>query len=596
LQQALSAAAARWTATNERERVYRVDEAIRHLAVYVVTSIVIGTRGSDMRLLESLPGLLEPFAGLSPALHAMWQNVIALNERTLLGRRASSARRARDVYEHLSRLNEREVPYVNSIRHAVANSIGWFEASLGRPAARQWAEVLDGAPQHRVAAMEIRCAASLMQGDAEAAEHFRKQSELLALRTSTRQMFEKTWAFDLDVGVLTGDLACVKRVIDGITPLAARLPGWIPMLHAAEGHFRLLRGDRPAALGAFERCMAVSDPERPEPPPQITVWVQAVAGAITALTELDRSAEAIALGERALRTCEARGAEICWHRIARALALAEGRHGELTRATARIEALIETERQDGVIGLSLAASYEARARIAIWARDADAAARYASLSVRERGGPSASAAAPRVVRLLEEARGFGLDVELELTDFEASVLGTTRASTTSAAPDPASRCLDGCATAAQRAERALELLCGLARAPRGQLYLVGDDGELAPVAARNAAAPAPAALRFARAFFAQQIDDELLSAGLTQATRMLSLPGVGSHIDADGAEHHLLLLSCKQAGVLVYVGLAVVAASRDAGVDPGVVLHTSAIAAALLRAGDSPGTRAESQD
>jgi hypothetical protein len=592
LQQALGAAAARHAAAPERERAYRVDEAIKHLAVYVVTSIVVGTRTLDMPLIASLPGLLEPFAALSPALHAIWQNVVALNETTVLGRRKRSARRSRDVYEHLSRLKGDEVRYVDSVRHAVANTIGWYEASLGRLAALEWAELLDKDPLQRVMAMDIRRATCLMKGDAEGAERYRKQGELLALRASARQMFEKPWPFDLEIGVLTGDLAGIKRVIDGIAPLAERYPAWVALLRAAEGHFNLLRGDFESARAAFEQGIALSDPQQREPPPQIHVYAQAVAGAVTALAELGRCEAAIELGERALATCDARGAEICWYKVARALALAEARGGRLPRATARIEALIETERQDGVSGLSAAASYEARARIAIWARDADTAARYAALAVRERGGRSASASAPQVVRLLEEARGFGLDFELEPTDFEVSVLGASR-SAVDPLGAPMIEALAGCETGEQRAARTLELLCGLAHSAGGHLYLVGADRELVLAATRNAPPPSAEAARFARGFFAQQLDDAQMTEGLTQATHMLSLPGAGAYIDSDRAEHHLFVLSCKQQGELVYVGLAVVAASKNQRVDPEAMVYSAGLAAALLRAADTSGIRSD---
>jgi hypothetical protein len=77
---ALKLAAARYEALHPSERAYRPDEAIKYLARYVTFAIVIGQRTRNMALLDSLPGLLEPFSVLSPVMHALWQNAIAATE------------------------------------------------------------------------------------------------------------------------------------------------------------------------------------------------------------------------------------------------------------------------------------------------------------------------------------------------------------------------------------------------------------------------------------------------------------------------------------------------------------------------------------
>jgi len=78
---------------------------------------------------------------------------------------------------------------------------------------------------------------------------------------------------------------------------------------------------------------------------------------------------------------------------------------------------------------------------------------------------------------------------------------------------------------------ALTLLCDAGRAARGHLYLADARGELAHAVGRQAAAPDAELTRFARGFFAQQVDEQEMSQVFTQATQMTSLPGAASFID-----------------------------------------------------------------
>jgi len=81
--------------------------------------------------------------------------------------------------------------------------------------------------------------------------------------------------------VLAPDLSGVKRVIEGLSPLARRHTGWAPLLTIAHGHFDLLRGDLEGAHAAFQAClvgiaMVVADNLRPLPA-QVTADLAAVA-------------------------------------------------------------------------------------------------------------------------------------------------------------------------------------------------------------------------------------------------------------------------------------------------------------------------------
>jgi hypothetical protein len=588
LQQALGAAAARYAATPEQLRICRVDEAIKDLVVYATTSMVVSMRTLDMGLLASLPGLLEPFAVLSPALFALWQNILAMDESSRRGRILQARRRLCDVYERIAKLSAAEVRYGERVRYGVAFTIGQFEVRLGRNHALEWAAILDADPGQKLAALQLRRNLCLLQGNSDGAAHFERESERIALRTGA-QPPERIWSVELAAGALNRDLAGIKRVVDGIESLAAQSPGWQPTLHVARGHFQLLRGDVEAAHAAYVQALELTAPQFDHGNCYMDPWASAVTGVVETLTKLGRAAAAVEVGERALGLCEQREVELHWHRIGRVLALAHAACEQTERAIALIESVLDDQVRVGVSGLALAASYEARASIAVGTRDASAAAHYVGLAMRERRAGNPRAAGVQIEPLIEQAKRAGLALELEPTDFEASVLGASSSQAPQAETTRVREALDGVASRSQRTTRALELLGELAGAEGGHLYLVDEDAELVLTASCDSAAPDAEAQHFARAFFAQQIDDEELSAGLTRATHMLSLPGVAAYFDGAGQEHRVIVLSCKQRRTLCYVGLAVLRVRAGSRIDAELAPQSSAIAACLLAAGDSAG-------
>jgi hypothetical protein len=290
--------------------------------------------------------------------------------------------------------------------------------------------------------------------------------------------------------------------------------------------------------------------------------------------------------------CERRGFEIVWFRIAQCLALAEAKLEQATAGAARIDQLIEDQRALGVRGVFLAQSYVIGTQIALSARDAAAATNFAALAMSEPGGARLLTQAAQREPLLAEARRAGVDLALAPTQFEASVLGTTKYTAVSPEAMRLRAALAGCAGAAARTLHALELLCELTHTESGQLYLVDASGELQPVARRHADPPDAESQRFARGFFAQQIDDELLTRGISQGTRMLTLPGAAVHVDARGQQSYVFMLTCKEQGQLVYVGLGVLRANPGPRPDAQLASLLDVLAEMLLRAGDSAGARA----
>ena len=267
LKQAFEAAFARYVAADEHERVYRPDEAITMLVRYVVFSIAVGARTLDASLLASLPGLLEPFAPLSPLVDAMWQNAIATFEVNCGCLQEQARARTLDILARLEKVTEAELRHVDTIRAALSFCVGAIEAGLGIGTALDWADRLDSDPLQKVNAMHIRKIVHLQLGDAEAAERFRREAEMLAAAANSRQMFTGVHFHELGIYAAAGDLSALRQVMDEIAAARRALrglgadppPGGRPLRAAARRsgagacRLRALPGALHAGCGARRR-------------------------------------------------------------------------------------------------------------------------------------------------------------------------------------------------------------------------------------------------------------------------------------------------------------------------------------------------------
>jgi tRNA A-37 threonylcarbamoyl transferase component Bud32 len=589
LQQALQQAMARYERTAEAQRVYRVDEAIRALASYVLLCIVFGTRALDTRLLRSLPELLEPFVPLSPDLQRLHQNTLATCEAAFCAQPRRAFARWVEVYAQLDALPEpqRSSPNAHGMRMAIAHALGEIQANAGQASALRWIEVLDAEPTQAVNAMYLRRIVCLQQADAEGAEVYRRQAEVLAVQGGSRQMFDPPLRIELVAHYMARDLTSLKQVVDRIEERAGRYPGWSAHAHLAAGCFHRLRGDVEAARVSFESCVAASSPDREDPPPLRDVWLRATAGFMSCLIAQGGAREALHAGERALERCRELEIDGWTDSIARELALAEAQLGACERAAVRLDALIADQQQLGVTGLQLGVNYEARARVAIAAHDAEAATRYAQLAANEYQHGRSSNLAAHYAQLLDDARRAGLAVAAQVSGFESSVLGNTGVGDQESAA--VARALASARDARSQPERALALLCETGGAIAGHLYLVQSGGLLLHAAAHGGGAADGELDRYAEAYFGQQLEDAGMTAGLTVGTQMHAQPASGAWTDSRGTLHHLLLISCKHRGSLVYVGLALLQLPASARPSHGALALTSAIGAQLLAAGAAAG-------
>lgn len=418
LSNALQGAQERYLASPERERVYRVDEALAMLAEYVACSIAIGMRALDYELLVSLPPILEPFAPLSPLLEAIWQNAQATVDGPCHGRFLRARASWLQVHAKLEPLKTSEVGHVDSIQNAIVYGLGMIEASLGLASAADRVAVLADDPLLRVNALRVRSVVRLEQGDWPEAKRLSRHAEELALRWRVTQMFASHIVIEISAYTRARDLEGLEYCIGRVAAQAARYPGWEPYLLDARARFELVRGDFAAAKAGFERAIALIGPIDPGRRKGLPCWVTAHGCLAESLLHLGRHAEARATAVAALEVCARTEVVSISDGLVRVLALAEAKLGDLAAACAHIEGLIEQQTELGITGLKLGLSYEARALIALWCADEPTFEHYARLTAREYRHGARCPLGARYEALINEARRCGIEPSVQVQTLE----------------------------------------------------------------------------------------------------------------------------------------------------------------------------------
>jgi hypothetical protein len=310
------------------------------------------------------------------------------------------------------------------------------------------------------------------------------------------------------------------------------------------------------------------------------------------LIALGAPEQARAVGERGVRSCQELDIGVAAHEIGRALALAEAKLGDGKRAAERLEAIIAEQLELGVSGLNLGASYEARARIAVWAGEEPTVDRYAHLTAREYRRGRGSPLGARYERLMDEARRIGSDALPRLSEYDWSTSSASGLGRGASVSDVVSSALSGMETRVQRAERALTVMCKEWDADAGHLYLFDESRhgelELTHIASLGAATPPEGLLDFLNQDFGRGVDTMYT---MTVAFTSLDTSGPVSATvfkDAKGSAYEPAPLFCVVDGEARHAGIAVlVQPKRPPSAQTGLI--TAAIGAHLIRVGDTRG-------
>jgi hypothetical protein len=571
-------ATARYHATAARDRVYPVDEAIRQLGYFGALSATVAARKNDTRLYASVPALLEPFSHLTPMLSALFETAAAAEQMNCRAQPEQAHTRMHAVYALLQQLPNDDVPYLKQFCTGVAQAIATLEVTLGYPSAEHWIEVMERDPRHRLGGLYLRRVLCIFDADTQGAARYRKQAELLAIQTDGYGSIPARLLLELSAHLHAADLTGVKHVADRTEPLAVKAPGWLGLHQLAQACFQRLRGDIPAAVEALDNTLALADPRCVDPPPHLNVWLLAAGEYVTCLTALGQLDEARAFGMAACELC-AQHQLTGTDSLVRALALCEAKLGDCTTAAARLDAQIQ--QRSKVRPSLLAADYEARARVAIAAKDALAARRFVALATAHCAADDSRGRA-KYGSLLDEARQAGLQFTMPESEFESAVLqGKAKA------PRPVvSRHVIASVTEltepGARAMRVLQLLTTAAGARAGHLYLLHHSVLLR--AASLVANPDAALDEFASEYLQQQLELVAMTTVFTQPIDATETRQA-SWADHTGAVYRLNLLQCGRS----HTCIGVIAHCEDKRImlSPEYQALSKALSTRLLELGDA---------
>lgn len=324
---------------------------------------------------------------------------------------------------------------------------------------------------------------------------------------------------------------------------------------------------------------------------QVMAWMPNAACYIDTLVELECHEQARTFGVQALATCAELEVGRMSEEISRALALAEGKLGDLAGAAARLDAVIAAQQGYGAHGLILGATYEARTRIAIWAGDRAAVEHYGQLAAREYRFGRQSPLGARYEQLLQDARRAGIHALPHLESFASTHVGATALGGVRATIESSvTAAFERADHPAARAEVALGLLCEAHGARGGHLYVMREDG-LALACSLAAAADAQLQPQLADFWQRHLLEADLPTAFIPEGSP-LALSTAHQWCDGRGTPYQPVLLSRVVDGTTVHVGVAVLipGGASDRNPNAGQVIAT--VAGYLLDSGDATGVEA----
>lgn len=401
-EQAVARAEDRFSALPEEERILSPKAALRALLQYVSVGFSIGNRTKDLALLARLPALLKPLAPLDPMLDLMHRNAECA-QLTSIGAHQASRQGLEDVLRSLETVQHEGDALLRRERIAVGLHLWVVEVLLGTEHGLQRRAHEFEHPDQRIWAHNIEKRAALHRGDWQAAESHRRQAELITLQHGGGGAFS-TLEDDISLHALACDLTGVRAIRTRIQRLAESSPGWVPLSHLADAYYHELCGEPTRAL---EAIAALRQQQR-GCEPQSRALFDAVVVEVSLLTARGEASAARERGEQAMAQCAQEQRLGPLRTIALAVALADAALGDVERARARIQSVIEQQIQLGVTGLLWGLSHEHLARLAVLEGDVEAFTAAAIVAGEAYRVEDNSMLAVRYRHLLEDAERAGM--------------------------------------------------------------------------------------------------------------------------------------------------------------------------------------------
>lgn len=458
LQGAFGGAMQRYASLPEHERCADPATSIRLLARAITTGI--GNVGITLSqpLADLLPSL-TPLMPLSPALAVVQKMTDGLRAR-LIGANDVGREIYGEIIERLSHDSCGMDPtYAEMTRRSLTFVLATMEASMGLESSLARAQTIEQSPLHEVSAAYVRLLYHLWQGDVREADRWKERVEVLNVERVRPQGADGAHLIrELPAHAAMENLTRVRQTLDTIQGMAARLPGWRPVLHWARAEYERIRGDLPAALRETEQSLGSMAPEGH------AVWADVTACHLRTLLALGEAERARALGLDYLEKARARRVGHWSNAIAMPLAIALAVCGDAERAVAVADETIAYYEGIGSKGINPFLGHEARARVAAVLGDRAGRNRHVELCKAQIPAGGRGSLTAKFERLVRETSSEGGDSQAVSSNAAASDFTLTRTrlmSILSTEPD-----------AGVRARKCLELLIEASGAREGYLYVV----------------------------------------------------------------------------------------------------------------------------
>jgi tetratricopeptide (TPR) repeat protein/predicted ATPase len=373
----LALALVRWLLTPRRRRGPSPGAALRTLFVVVGYAATAYSIAYDIPRLRALLDLVRPLAIFTRRVpHAVYLLTCSLLDFPL-GRLGTVRRNAARLLEILE--TDRVTPISDIDRRTGEGGARYLLALIavaeGDPRFLDQLEQLEQLDLrfYEVGALQARLCYHRWRGEEELAARIEAEAEVMFVQLGNVWQME-AWlpVVSSHAFALTRDVLGLKNAVEVLERLCEEGYGFQPHLELARGEYHRERGEVEASRAALERALALLPSGDGLIRPAV---LSAMAETLLASGEHDRAGElarrGIALGED-----PERGQPVYRLRSARTLAMVEAGSGQVDRATARLDALIQEATSIGNPA-TIGSMHEARARIAISRSDGVAFRRHA---------------------------------------------------------------------------------------------------------------------------------------------------------------------------------------------------------------------------
>jgi hypothetical protein len=565
---AIGAAQKRYEETPESERICPPMQGLKELSRVMIGACGLATTSLDYTLAEAMP-CLAGFRALSPALE-----IVERLRCGTLARIAGRFEEARQIYVDLLAYSDRpdyaglDVSNHRYMRSGLMTALGLMESSCALASCLDWADKAESEPLYIVPAFQIRMLHALWEGRVHDADKHKSHFELLRIQSSARQLADGPYLVGrVTANATSDDLTRIKQAAEDIAAMVGRFHPWSAVSEYAQAEYDRIRGDQIHALQHIEAALAQCAPGTNP------IWPYAAGTRVQLLRADGQLGAARRAAERDLKLAEEH--RLGWHvsfiRLPLALTLSD--LSEHVAAAALADAVIESFKTAGSLGLPLVLAYEARTRIALAEGDM----------------PKYQACLTQLGEYARSGQGRGLRAKFER--LKQSSQNQTQAGEATGHTELTMltgthmrSMLVGCSVPSERAQRSLQLLLRRSHAVDGQLYWQRDSGrEL--VAQIGEHSPDPSLARFLDDYVSSHVQEQELNtcSGETDVgdTGMPS----SSWVAGDGAQHHAVLLSHQSPQGFAITGLAILRAPSGVSFEHPTSLASS-LSRALLDAGD----------